>query len=381
MFGFLKEKLKKFIESARHPKGKEEESAKAEVQEKNKEKLEYITEEAGEKADKKPRKKQKPEVKEIKIEKPVEEAIEEKLAEETKKQSEEKVGFFAKIKSRFSTTRFDQETFNELFEKLEALLLENNVSLEVVDKIRADMEKRLVNIEIEKSKIEQEIKNSLKETLLEILIEPFYITEKIKENGGTFVMLFFGINGSGKTTSIAKIASLLQENKISCVIAAGDTFRAASIEQLKKHGDKLGIKIIHQNYGSDPAAVAFDAIKYAEAHGIKAVLIDTAGRMHTKDNLMKEMEKIIRVAKPDIKIFVGESITGNDATEQARQFNSSFGVDAIILTKADVDEKGGTAISVGYITGKPILFLGTGQDYHSLEKFHPNEIIANLGLE
>jgi len=308
--------------------------------------------------------------------------VEQKAEEhEVKPAEEEHEGFFSRFKKKFTTTKLDQETFNEFFEKLEMLLLENNVALAVVDKIRDDMEKKLVNIEVKKDQLENEIKNSLKESILEILIPPFNLIDKIKEKEqGPFIILFFGINGSGKTTTIAKIANLLTENKMSSVFAAGDTFRAASIEQLMKHGENLGIKVIHQNYGADPAAVAFDAIQYAKSHGIKVVLIDTAGRMHTKYDLLREMEKIVRVTQPDLKIFVAESITGNDATEQAKNFNDSFGIDSTILTKADVDEKGGTAISIGYITNKPILFLGTGQKYTDLQKFSPEEIIVNLGL-
>jgi fused signal recognition particle receptor len=305
-----------------------------------------------------------------------EEVIEKQITEEKVKE-----GLISKIQAKFNTVKIDQKTFNEFFEELELLLIENNVALPVVDKIRENMEKSLVNIEVKKDQIEKEIKNALKESILELLISPFDIIEKIKNKEGTFIILFFGINGSGKTTSISKLAHLLQKNKISSVFAAADTFRAASIEQLSKHGEKLGIKVIHQDYGADPSAVAFDAIKYAQAHQIKVVLIDTAGRMHTKDNLLKEMEKIIRVTKPDLKIFVAESITGNDATEQAKIFNETAGIDGTILTKSDVDEKGGTAISIGHITNKPILFLGTGQEYKDLIKFDPKEIIANLGLD
>lgn len=316
------------------------------------------------------------------LEEEVEENIEKK--QEIKEKAEpEKKGFFARFKSKMSSTTLTQEMFNEFFENLEMLLLENNVALSVVDQIRTNMEKDLLNIEIKKSDIENEIKTSLKNSIKNILVEPFDLIGKIKskKEKEPFVILFFGINGSGKTTTIAKIANLLKENKIQCVLAAGDTFRAASIEQLRKHGDKLGIKVISQTYGSDPAAVGFDAIQYAKSHGIKAVLIDTAGRMHTKNDLLREMEKIVRVTNPDLKIFVAESITGNDATEQAKKFSDAFGLDASILTKADVDEKGGTAISIGYVTGKPIIFLGTGQEYKNLEEFSPEEIVENLGLD
>jgi len=302
-------------------------------------------------------------------------------SEEIKEGREKKTGFFSKIQKGFNTIKLDKEIFDEIFEQLELAMIESNVALSVVDKIREDMKKSLLDIEIKKSDLEEEIKKTLKKSLEEILIEPFDIIEKINEKQGTFVILFFGINGAGKTTTIAKITHMLQKNNISCVLAAADTFRAASIEQLQKHAEKLQVKVIHQNYGSDPAAVAFDAIKYAQSNGIKVVLIDTAGRMHTKDNLLKEMEKIIRVTKPDLKIFVAESITGNDATEQARNFNETAGIDGTILSKADVDERGGSAISIGYVTGKPILFLGTGQEYDNLEVFSSKKVIERLGLD
>lgn len=229
-----------------------------------------------------------------------------------------------------------------------------------------------------------EIKEALKRTIEEILIEPFDLAERIRQKNNSinepFVILFCGINGTGKTTTIAKIASHLKENGISVVLAAADTFRAASIEQLKKHGDKIGVKVIAHDYGSDPAAVGFDAIKYAKKNSIQCVLIDTAGRMHTAKNLLREMEKIAKVCNPDLKIFVGESITGNDAIEQAKSFNWSIGIDAIVLSKADIDDKGGTALSVGWVTKKPILYLGTGQEYDSIEVFDKKKFIEKLGL-
>ncbi len=301
--------------------------------------------------------------------------------EEQLKQPEKKEGFFTKLISKLSTSTLTKEQFDELFQELETILLENNVALEVVDKIKEELAKDLVGIEIKKSEIKDTIINSLKEAIDNILIEPPNLLEQINKKLGIFTIIFVGINGSGKTTSIAKIAHLLKQNKISCVLAAADTFRAASIEQLKTHAENLKVPLIKHKYGSDPAAVAFDAKKYAEAHRIKVVLIDTAGRMYTKANLIKEMEKIVRVSQPDIKLFVGESITGNDATEQARTFNESINIDGIILTKADVDEKAGAILSVSYITKKPIYYLGTGQSYNDLTPFTKKEILKNLGLE
>ncbi len=308
-----------------------------------------------------------------------------KQEEKSREKEENKKGFFQRIFSKIAKTEISEEDFNVYSEELETILLENNVAFEVAQKIIERLKTEIVGKEISKKEIESEINKALKKIILDILIEPFDIAEDIKEfrkqnPKKPYVILFCGINGSGKTTTIAKIANLLKENNLSCVLAAGDTFRAASIEQIKKHGEKLEIEVVAHKYESDPASVGFDAIKYAEKKHIDCVLIDTAGRMHTAKNLMKEIEKISKVCKPNLKIFIGESITGNDAIEQVKSFDLAVGIDGIILSKADVDEKGGTALSVGYITKKPILYLGTGQEYKDLEKFDKNKFIEKLGL-
>ena len=307
-------------------------------------------------------------------------AIGEKLAEAIEVKEEK--GFFAKLKEKITTAKINEGQFEKLFWDLELALMENNVAVEVIEKIKNDLKKQLVEKPITRTKVAETISSSLK-TSIEDLFQKndFDLIQQIKgKREKPYVIIFFGINGSGKTTSIAKLANMLKDKKISCVLAASDTFRAASIEQLQQHADKLGIKMIKHDYGSDPAAVAFDAIKHAKAKGIDAVLIDTAGRMHSNTNLIDEMKKIIRVAKPDLKIFVGESITGNDCIEQAKTFNNAVGIDGIILAKADVDEKGGTAVSVSYVTKKPILFLGIGQKYGDLQEFNSKIIMKNLGL-
>ncbi len=318
---------------------------------------------------------------------PEERELGEKIWEDIKQEekSNEKKGFFKRIFSKITKVKISEKDFNIYAENLEALLLENNVALEVAEKIIKELKEKIVDKELAKKEIESEIKKIFKEIILEILIEPFDVVNQIKkfkeENPSkAYIILFCGINGSGKTTTIAKIANLVKENNLSCVLAAGDTFRAASIEQLKKHGEKLEIEVIAHKYESDPASVGFDAIKYAEKKHIDCVLIDTAGRMHTAKNLMKEIEKISKVCKPNLKIFIGESITGNDAIEQVKSFDSAVGIDGIILSKADVDEKGGTALSVGYVTKKPILYLGTGQEYEDLEPFNKDKFIEKLGL-
>jgi fused signal recognition particle receptor len=301
------------------------------------------------------------------------------VEEELKEKVEKKQSIFSKIISKH---RITNDEFNEISEGLEMLLLENNVALEVVEDIKKILAKKLVDKEISKKELENEIKRELKNTLNEILIDPDDPINaiKLKENK-PFVILFFGINGTGKTTSIAKIASLLKKNNLSVVLAAADTFRAASIEQIQIHADKLNVPLVKQNYGSDPSAVGFDAIKYAKNHKIDIVLIDTAGRMHTKTNLISEMEKICRVTNPDLKIFVAESIAGNDATEQAKTFNEAIEIDGSILSKTDVDEKGGTIISVSHATKKPIFYLGTGQNYEDIKLFNKQDFIDKLGLD
>jgi len=295
--------------------------------------------------------------------------------------SEEKKSFIEKITSKITKIKITEDEFENYSEDLEMLLLENNVALEVAEKIIKKLKEEIVNKELLKKEIESEIKDSLKEIIDEILIEPFDLIEKIKKHDNKpYVVLFCGINGTGKTTTIAKIANSLKEKNLSCVLAAADTFRAASIEQLKIHGEKLKTKVIAHEYGSDPASVGFDAIKYAKKNKIDCVLIDTAGRIHTDKNLMAQIEKISKVCKPDTKIFVGESITGNDAIEQVRSFNWAIQIDGIILSKADIDEKGGTALSVGHVTKKPILYLGIGQKYNEIEKFDKKKFIEKLGL-
>ncbi|MAE43359.1 signal recognition particle-docking protein FtsY [Candidatus Woesearchaeota archaeon] len=313
-------------------------------------------------------------------EKPIEEK--ETIKDEKPEPTEEKKGFFSKFTEKISTTKISYDKFEKLFSDLELILMENNVAMEVIDKIKNDLAQNMVEKPIKRTKIEETIKESLKNSIDELFdVEKVDLWSSIKtKEEKPFVIAFFGINGSGKTTTIAKVANMLKEKNISCVLAASDTFRAASIEQLQHHADKLGIKLIKHDYGSDPAAVAFDAVKHAKSKDIDVVLVDTAGRLHSQKNLIEEMKKIIRIAKPDLKIFVGEAITGNDCVEQAKSFDEAVGIDGLILSKADVDEKGGAAISVSYVTKKPIMYFGVGQEYSDLKKFEANIVVEGLGL-
>jgi len=365
MFSFLKEKIanwaKKIVQ-------KKEEKEPEEVPEEDKKKIKEVVKKAEKKEKGKPKK----------------EVLKEAIESEKKEigEVEEKKGFFQKIVEKIQKVKISEEEFAKYSEELEMLLLENNVALEVAEKIIKELKEKVVGKELLKKEIESEIKDSLREIIEEILITPFNLVEQIRDKKNKpYVILFCGVNGTGKTTTIAKIANWLKKKNISCIMAAADTFRAASIEQIKQHGEKLGVKVISHDYGSDPAAVGFDAIKYAEKNHIDCVLIDTAGRMHTAKNLMAQIEKIAKVTKADSKIFVGESITGNDAIEQVKNFDWAVQINGIILTKADIDEKGGTALSVGYVTKKPILFLGTGQEYDKIEPFDKRKFIEKLGLE
>ncbi len=332
----------------------------------------------------------KPEVKvekkpEVKVEKKEEpESRESRDSRELEKasglSSSEKKGFFQRITETITTKRISSEKFDELFWDLELALLENNVAVEVIEKIKADLKLELVDKPIPRGQVDEKIASSLHSSIEGLFSVPSVDLLAKASQKKPFVICFVGINGSGKTTSIAKVAKFLMNNGFSVVLAAADTFRAAAIDQLQLHADALGVKLVKHDYGSDPAAVAFDAIKHAQAAKKDVVLIDTAGRLHSNINLMDEMRKIIRVANPDLKLFVGESITGNDCVEQAKQFDAVVGIDGIILSKADVDEKGGAAISVSYVTKKPILFLGVGQEYDDLQAFDKEKLLTSIGL-
>lgn len=269
-----------------------------------------------------------------------------------------------------------------LFE-LEMSLLEGDVALEVVEEIINFVKEDLVGRKIKrKSDVSEFTKEALKNAISKILeVDSQNIDELIQlkqKQGEPLKIMFVGINGTGKTTTIAKIATHFMEKGYKPVMAASDTFRAGAIEQLTHHADKIGVKIIKHKKGADPAAVAFDAVEHAKAKQKELVLVDTAGRMQTNVNLMDEMKKIQRIIKPDLILFVGDALTGNDAVEQARKFDDTVGVDGIILTKADADAKGGAALSIGHVINKPILFLGTGQSYSDIMEFKPEWMVEQV---
>ncbi len=371
MFGKLKEKLKGWIGKLK-PTEEPKEEKKTKKDKKSEKKVKETKSSKETKSEKIITSPQLPQQDEVSTNLPkVEET---QIQEITQEEKPQKTGFFDRFREKLTN-----EKFEELFAELQMILLQNNVAMSAVESIRESLAIRLIGKNLKDVNLAKELKESIEK----LLINPPNFIEDIKSSlkeKTPFIILFSGINGSGKTTTIAKVAHLLQKNKLSVCLAAADTFRAASIEQIQQHANKLGIPLIKKDYGADPAAVGFDAVAYAKKNRIDVVLIDTAGRMQNKDSLMKEMEKIARVTKPDMKIFLGESITGNDATEQAKAFNDSINLTGIILSKADVDEKGGTAISVSQVTKKPILFLGTGQSYDDLEVFDKDKMIEKLGL-
>ncbi len=272
-----------------------------------------------------------------------------------------------------------------LFE-LEMELLQGDVAMEVATEVVDGVKTNLVGKKIKRSNDITELTyNALKDTVAEIIDIPgksmTEMLEEKKAQGEPLVVMFVGINGTGKTTTIGKLANYYLKKGYTPVIAASDTFRAGAIEQVTYHADNVGVKIIKHQKGSDPAAVAYDAVEHAKAQGKDLVLIDTAGRMQTNTNLMDEMKKIKRVSNPDLVIFVGDALTGNDATEQAKKFNEAIDIDGVILTKADADSKGGASLSIGYVIKKPIMFLGVGQGYDDIKEYDADWMLNQLFSE
>lgn len=288
-----------------------------------------------------------------------------------------------KFIEKIATTELKPEDLQPILWDLKLLLIENDVALVVADKICEEVERRLSGLRVRRMEDRKKIvKEALRSILLEVLTPPTNVdlleaAEKKRRMKEPLVVLFVGIHGTGKTTTIAKVAKLLLK-RYSVVLACSDTHRAGAIEQLEEHARRIGVRTIKHQYGADAAAVAFDAVQYAKARGINVVLIDTAGRMQTDKNLMMEMEKIVRVVKPDLVIFVGDALAGNDAVYQAEEFDKFVHIDASILTKMDADVKGGASISIAYVTKKPIIFIGTGQGYEDLEPFKPDTIINKI---
>ena len=385
MFGFLKKKLSESVEKLSDKIRKKE--------------VEEITREKTERA-KKPVEKLKPEKKAKKPGKPkplkVEKGIRPEKKWEAEPLKEERKGFLSKLRKKPEIPRERKPTIREkiagkvlerkvsekdidsLFEEMELGLIEANVALETIDFLKTRMKEYLVGKQLKRGEIEKEIKLTLEKILIEIFDQGRIELEKLAKSKKPVCIVFLGFNGSGKTTSIAKLGKYLTNKGFSVVLAAGDTFRAASIEQLEVHGNKLGLKVIKHKYGSDSAAVIYDAIEHAKAKGIDFVLADTAGRSHANRDLMDELKKVVRVNKPDLKILVMDSLTGNDLIDQSKNFDSAVGIDGMIFTKVDVNEKGGGMLSACFAVKKPILYIGKGQEYGDIEIFDAKKFVRDL---
>jgi len=298
---------------------------------------------------------------------------------------------FEKLKSglsglvnKITTTELKAEKLRPVLSDFKLSLVENDVAFPVAERICDEMEKRLDGVQIKRLEDRRKIvKANLREVLLETMltndkVDLLMAIEEKRKKGEPYVIVFVGINGTGKTTTIAKFTQFLKKKGHSVVLACSDTYRAGSIEQLEEHAKRLGVRMIKHKYGADPAAVAYDTVNHAKAHGTNVVLIDTAGRIQTNRNLMNELAKIKRIVNPDMTILTVDSLTGNDAVMQAEEFHKSVGIDATILTKVDADVKGGSALSVTYVTKKPVLFIGTGQKYEDLEKFEPEKFVQMI---
>ena len=279
-----------------------------------------------------------------------------------------------------SGKRIKEDPLDDLLDELEVVLLESDVAYPVVQDVILGVRDNLVNKKYGRQyTLEEVVETAVRESVRNVLkVNEFKFDEWVGGQTKPIVMMFVGINGTGKTTTIAKIAKRLTDDNKSVVIAACDTFRAGAIEQLSIHAERLGVKIVKQAQDADPSAVAFDAIEHARSKKKDVVLLDTAGRMQTNNNLIDEMKKIARVSKPALKIFVGDALAGNDAIEQAKVFDAAIGVDAIVLTKIDTDAKGGAALSIAHTIGKPIAFVSNGQGYDDLQVFDSDWMLERL---
>jgi len=291
---------------------------------------------------------------------------------------------FSNLYDRIAKTELTGKDLDNVLDEFQLSLIENDVAVSAADFISNELREKLKDVQFARfTDPRTRVKVILQEVLLSLLqrggqLDIFALIDKKKSVGEPAVLVFIGINGTGKTTSIAKLAHVLQKKGRTVILAASDTYRSGSIEQLEEHARRIGVRVIKHQYGADPAAVAFDAVNYAKAHRINAVLIDTAGRMQNNKNLLEEMRKIVRVTNPDLTILVVDALTGNDAVEQGKVFSEAVKIDGIILAKLDADVKGGSAISLSYIMGKPVAMVGTGQKYDDLEPFQAEAIVKNL---
>jgi fused signal recognition particle receptor len=291
------------------------------------------------------------------------------------------VGFGTRAKA-FATggVIIQPEHLDDPLETLEFALLSSDVEMGVAEEILAGIRENLEGtVRAQVQSAGMVVEKALSEALLDVIsVGQFDFDERIENAEKPLVIIFTGVNGVGKTTTIAKLAQYFEERDHSTVLANGDTYRAGANEQLREHAEALDKRLISHEQGGDPTAVIYDAVEYAEANDVDIVLGDTAGRLHTSNDLMAQLEKIDRVVEPDMTLFVDEAVAGQDAVRRASEFNDAAEIDGSILTKADADPQGGAAISIAHVTGKPILFLGIGQEYDDIEQFDPEVIVDRL---
>lgn len=373
MFGFLKKKFSNVIESL--TKNKEVEERFEEKVEKIEEKIEKEPERAVE------------EIKEIlKEEKPaIKQYIEQELKqvqEEIKEKPEEKVSLFKKVIKKITEKKLSEEDVNPILNELENGLIEGDVAYEVAEKIKNDLKVSLLTLEVKRSEVKDVIVSRLKNSMMEILNVPKIdleeVIKKAKSENRPAILLFFGVNGVGKSLNLSKLGKYLKDKNHRPILGAGDTWRAAGDLQLEMYAEKIGLPVIKHQHGADSCAVIFDTVSSAKAKGYDVVLADTSGRMHTDQDLLDELKKIVRVNKPDLKILVLDSMSGADVIKQFEFFNNAVGIDAAIFSKLDVNERGGNILSVCHLYKKPILFLGTGQKFEDLIEYNPRTFVDNL---
>ncbi|MEM5882737.1 MAG: signal recognition particle-docking protein FtsY [Candidatus Aenigmatarchaeota archaeon] len=373
MFGVLKKKISKAIEAI-----SEKFKKKEEVSEKIEKKIEEIEEKEPEKV-----------IEEIKKESPSEEfkkILEESEKEIKKARPKERKSLIKKVKEKIikkiREKKLEEKDLLPVLNEMKFDLIEADVALEVAEKIINELKNSLLGKEVKKGEEEKVIKETLRKSLFEVLSVPrislLEIIEKAKKENRPALFVFLGFNGVGKSLNLAKVAFWLKNKGYKPLIAAGDTFRAAAIDQIEEYAKIVNVPVVKQKYGADSCAVIYDARKAAEARGFDVVLADTAGRSHTNKNLMEELNKICRVNKPDLKILVLDSLSGSDVINQFNFFDKAVGVDAVIFSKVDVNEKGGNILSVCHTFKKPILFVGVGQSPHDLKEYEPNFFVSNL---
>ena len=274
--------------------------------------------------------------------------------------------------------------FDELLEELEMVLLEADMGSRALEAVLTALRNELIGSRLRRgADLTKVIEASLKRALRSLLAAGYWdfnatIDQMVDAGDTPVIVMMVGVNGTGKTTTTAKIAHRLKEEGKTVVLAAADTFRAGAIDQLESHAEKIGVRCVSSERGGDSAAIARDAVESAKARGADVVIVDTAGRMTNKINLMNELQKVHRVAQPHLVLFVGDALAGNDAVEQAVEFQRMLKFDGAVLCKLDTDAKGGAALSIAHATGRPIVLAGVGQGYGDLQQFDPDWLLQMM---